>query len=128
MVICCYKYQYSNHGITVYGYHTSTYSTQVVTNLYYETDILVKLTTPSHLLPRLRMSGTYLHFPRRLRNVYRQLHLSHLPKPWPDSKPNNKKYLYQVILILLYYVSKADLIQPVKGTKLCTMENINGRT
>jgi hypothetical protein len=90
MVICCYKYQHSNHGIAVYGYHTSTYSTQVVSNLYYETDVLVKLTTPSHLVSRLRMSGTYLHFPRRLRNVYRQLHLSHLPKPWPDSKPNDK--------------------------------------
>jgi len=49
MVIRCYKYRHSNHGITVYGYHTSTYSAQVVTNLYYGTDILVKLTTPSHL-------------------------------------------------------------------------------
>jgi len=81
MVIYCYKYQYSNHGITVYGYHTSTYSTQVITNLYYETDILVTLTIPGHLLPRFGMSGNYLHFPRRFRNVYRQLRIPHLPKP-----------------------------------------------
>jgi len=81
MALCYYKYQHSNHGITVYGYHTSTYSTQVVTNLYYKADILVKLTTPSHLMPMLRMSGTYLHFPTRLHNVYGQLHLTYFPKP-----------------------------------------------
>jgi hypothetical protein len=29
----------------------------------------LKLTTPSNLVPRLRMSGTYLHFCRLLRGV-----------------------------------------------------------
>jgi hypothetical protein len=118
VVVCCYKYQHNDHGITVYGYHTSTHSAQVVTSFYHKTDILertkpcpngtvgVKLSIPSHLLPRLRMSGTYLHFssilrgvtylhfPRRLHSVYRQLCLLHLPKSWPDCKPNNKNKIY----------------------------------